>query len=87
MSIIYFVDKVAGRVHTWFMPRELQFRDESPICSECGCPCDDGFEERFTGQREADTGYQDEDVICYACLEEEGRYEAADAAYDMSLED
>lgn len=69
------------------MPRELQFRDESPICSECGCPCDDGYVVKGSGMREADTGYEDEEVICYACDREDGRYDAADAAYDMSVED
>lgn len=64
--------------------KQLDFADKSPTCSECGCPCDDGYEQRFTGRREADTGYQDEEYICAACLDAEGEYEAADMAYDLS---
>ncbi len=66
---------------------DLLFSDVSPICSECGCPCDDGYQKRFTGRRESDTGYADEEYICAACLDAEGEYEHADAAYDLRVED
>jgi hypothetical protein len=69
------------------MPTELHYADESPRCSECGCPCDDGFFIKGDGQRDPETGYQDLDVICAACDREEGRYEMADMGYDLSCDE
>ena len=63
---------------------DLHYSDISPRCSECGARCDDGYQIKGSGQRERDTDYQDSEVICAACLEEEGRYDAADMAYDLS---
>jgi hypothetical protein len=62
---------------------DLHFSDVSPLCSECGARCDDGYIIKGNAMREPGTGYLDEEIICAACLEEEGRYDAADAAMDM----
>ncbi len=62
----------------------LLFADESPKCSVCGCPCDDGFVVKGSGQRERDTNYEDEEVVCAACDEADGEYDAADMAMDMA---
>jgi hypothetical protein len=69
------------------MPTELQYSDENLRCSECGCPCDQGFIIKGDGQRDPETGYQELDVICAACNREEWRYEMADQEYDLSMED
>ncbi len=53
----------------------LLFADESPKCSVCGCPCDDGY---VMNQGSA---------VCAACDEDEGAYEAADMAYDLQGEE
>ncbi len=81
-SITYYVSEVKDK-----MPTELHYADESPRCSECGCPCDDGFIIKGDGQRDPETGYQDLDCICAACDRAEGRYEMADQEYDMSCDD
>lgn len=61
----------------------LIFSDESPKCSVCGCPADDGYVLTGNGQRERDTGYEDSEVVCAACDDADGEYDAADAAMDM----
>jgi hypothetical protein len=63
---------------------DLLYSDVSPICDNCGARCDDGYVIKGGGQRERDTDYEDSEVICAACLEEEGRWDAADMAYDLS---
>ena len=68
------------------MPLELHYADESPKCSECGRPADEGFIIKGDGQRDPETGYQDLDVICAACHQAEGEYEYADMCGDMERE-
>lgn len=45
--------------------------DLQTLCDRCGRECGDGFVERSTGQREADTGYQDYETVCSRCNAEE----------------
>jgi hypothetical protein len=56
----------------------------APRCSNCGAPWDGG--EHREGEAERDTGYREDEWICRLCLEEEGRWDAADAAYDLQNE-
>jgi len=65
------------------MATELQFSDRPLRCSECGGGCGDGYIIKGGGQRERDTDYCDDEVVCAACLEDEGRFDAADMAMDM----
>jgi|HubBroStandDraft_1064217.scaffolds.fasta_scaffold235180_1 hypothetical protein len=68
---------------------------EQDGCDRCGGPITDGYELRQHGPRGAQTGYQDEEVICVRCAEKEaegywpgdddGRYEAGDVSYDLEV--
>lgn len=57
-----------------------------PRCDNCGASCENGFEHHVS-EPERDTGYSDDYFLCDLCLEEEGRWEAADAAYDLQVDD
>ena len=58
---------------------------EPPRCSVCGVLCADGFEYRER-EAERETGYRDQEYVCELCLEEEGRFDAADMAFDLQNE-
>lgn len=60
--------------------------EPNATCDRCGGSLDDGYLIVYHGQPDPETGYRDQEVICTACDEDDERYEAADAAYDMSVE-
>lgn len=57
---------------------------ESATCDRCGGSCEDGYRIEYHGQADPETGYRDQSIICIACDEEDGEYDAADAAMDMA---
>lgn len=61
--------------------------EKAPTCDRCGNSCDDGWITMYHGQADPETGYRDQEIICAACDEADGEFDAADAAYDMSVED
>ena len=69
------------------MPTEtLTPADRNVACDRCGGSTEDGYVLMYHGEADQETGYRDQEVICAACDEEDGQYDAADAAYDMSVE-
>lgn len=61
--------------------------EKLPACDQCGGSCEDGHRIGYHGQPDPETGYRDQSIICSACDEEDGKFEAADASYEMSVED
>ena len=53
--------------------------NDLPCCDRCGSDCQQGmYEIRYFGPRDRETGYQDEEVVCIACLEDAAEQAAMD---------
>lgn len=62
----------------------VALEDPPPTCDRCGCSCEDGYHIEYHGQADPETGYRDQSIICSACDEADGEYNAADAKMDMA---
>jgi hypothetical protein len=61
---------------------------EQITCDRCGTDASElGYSERSYGPRDPETGYQDSEVACSACSDDEGRYAAADDAFTAAYEE
>ena len=64
--------------------------EQTPSCDKCGGPTSCGYEIRYYGEADPQTGYRDQERICNRCLDEvEADAEdysdwMADMAYDLS---
>lgn len=56
-------------------------------CDRCGGDCSEGYEIQYHGERDRETGYIDQEIVCRECLDEDVRYDCADLAYELSVED
>jgi hypothetical protein len=63
-----------------------QERKQAIVCERCGSSCENGYSERSYGRRDPETGYQDTEIFCTECENEEGCYEAADMNLTMRME-
>jgi len=68
----------------------------TPTCTNCGELCTDGYTVKMLGERDRETGYQDEEIICGDCfqvdledrsapeeaLDDDGRYEEGDRKFE-----
>jgi hypothetical protein len=80
-------DSMRSRDAVKEMAESIQVGQITPTCDRCGARCEDGHEIVFTGRPEPETGYRPQEVVCVACLEEDGKYDAADAAISDPDED
>jgi len=72
---------------------------DTVICDRCGRDCHPGeYEIRYFGPRDRQTGYQDEELVCRACLddaaeqaemdrEDEERYAEGDRQFTAAYEE
>ena len=59
------------------MPNAVQ--PQTTDCDRCGREClEGGYEIRYFGPRDPATNYQDEQVVCRACLDDEAEQMAMD---------
>jgi hypothetical protein len=65
-------------------------------CDRCGGSLDSGYELRTFGPRDSETGVQDEEIVCCACIEKEkddqdeyndDRYAAGDERFTNAFEE
>ena len=62
------------------------------VCDRCGETCGDGFEERHHGPVDPQTGCQDVEIVCAACLDEQAsagddEADAADERFTQEFEE